>query len=555
MHERHISFSAAPQTQHVDQWRPQGRSGTMRLLAWILISFLLATLCYFSLGHYDHNDHMYAVAPVIAQNLRAYADFAFVQTPLSLLIFKEIYRLIGAPHFYLSLRIFSLALQLAIVALGIVSCHRHARNRLFASLLFVNLYVWFKPAAIIGAEIGNYTLALALMALALVVLDVYRGRSWMPLVVGVLAGLALSAKLSYVYVTVAFGLMILLWANAPRSPVVRVAAYAVGASLGAAPILYYLFSSFDLFLFENVHFHYLSNIYRGLAPFPGISNLGLFSAGSAIVPLAKLLGGCALVWLLAQFAGWLWPATRRLVMRLTIFEKEILCLAGATAIGVVTPVIVFMQYLAAPAFCVFLFIALYLDRLLASDRFAARWRTRIGAAVIGLTTVLALVRAYALTTETIKRQHDGVYGITAVAHMREVIARLVAEIDRAHPDCHGDLVTAFGVPAIGAGTTFAPIDATGPFAMRLDDIFAQKAPGYRWMTDPSRYLTRRSLILSGYYADTLSEPRSPFEKVMDDYAVKEGFQSIALGTFIYRPVFLLVPPGCRIPEPALPMRN
>ena len=33
--------------------------------------------------------------------------------------------------------------------------------------------------------------------------------------------------------------------------------------------------------------------------------------------------------------------------------------------------------------------------------------------------------------------------------------------------------------------------------MRLDPIFAQKAPAYRWMSDPARYLTPRALILAG----------------------------------------------------------
>ncbi len=33
-------------------------------LAWAVMALFLANLGYFSLGHYDHNDHMYAVAPV-----------------------------------------------------------------------------------------------------------------------------------------------------------------------------------------------------------------------------------------------------------------------------------------------------------------------------------------------------------------------------------------------------------------------------------------------------------------------------------------------------------
>jgi hypothetical protein len=521
----------------------QSRPG-LSLLAWAYISLLLAGLCYYSLGQYNHNDHMYAVAPVIAQHLRAYSDFAFVQTPLSLLLFAQIYKFVGGPHFYLALRTLSLALQVSIVASGILFCYRHAQRKLFACVVFVSLYVWFRPDDTIGAEIGNYTLSLALTALALVFVDVFRGRAFTPFLVGLAAGLAFCAKLSYVYVLGAFALMFLVWERSPKNLFVRGALYGLGVLLGIAPILYYLLSTSDLFLFENVHFHYLSNIYRGLAPFPGLSNLGIFSASSAIVPLAKLFGVCALAYFLARLLARIWPPLRLLALPLTTFEKELLCVAAAAAIGVVTPVIVFAQYLPSPAFPLFLFFALYLDRLLTSGRFSPQWRAHLSTAALAVAMSLAAFRVYALTNETIIRQRDGVYGITAVAQMRATIAGVLAQTDRVHPNCHGNLVTAFGVPAIGAGATFAPIDSTGSFAMRLDDIFVQKAPAYRWMTDSLRHMNSRSLILSGFYADTASEPKSPFEKVMDDYASGHGFRKVALGTFIYRPIYLYIPAGC-----------
>jgi hypothetical protein len=521
----------------------QSRPG-LNLLAWAYMSLLLSGLCYYSLGQYNHNDHMYAVAPVIAQHLRAYSDFAFVQTPLSLLLFAQIYKSVGGPDFYFALRTLSLALQLSIVAMGILFCYRHAQRKLFACVLFVSLYVWFRPDDMIGAEISNYTLSLALTALALLFVDVFRGRSFTPFLAGVAAGLALCAKLSYVYIVGAFALMFIFWEKSPKNLFFRAALYGVGVLVGIAPILYYLVSDSDLFLFENIHFHYLSNIYRGIAPFPGLSNLGIFSASSAVIPLAKLFGACALAYILARLLARIWPPLRVLALPLTTFEKELLCVAAAAAIGVVTPVIVFAQYLPSPAFPLFAFFALYLDRLLTSGRFSPQWCARVSTAALAILMSVAALRVYALTSETLIRQRDGVYGVTAVAHARAVIAGVISQIDRVHPNCHGDLVTAFGVPAIGSGATFAPIDSTGSFAMRLDDIFVQKAPAYRWMTDSVRYMNSRSLILSGFYADTASEPKSPFEKVMDDYASGHGFRKVALGTFIYRPIFLYIPAGC-----------
>jgi hypothetical protein len=528
-----------------------GRLHTPKLfvLAWGLVAALAVAVCYFSLGHYDHNDHMYAVAPVLAQRLRPYADFAFVQTPLSLLIFAQIFKLAGAVRFYAALRIFSLTLNLAIVGIGILLVRRHAVQRNFAALLFAGLYLWFHQAEIIGAEIGNYTLALVFMALALMTFDRWRDAWWSALAVGVLAGLSLSAKLSSIFVCAAFALLYLQSAGNWRSRLERLALYGVGGILGCLPIIYYLAADPGWFLFDNIHFHYLSNIYRGLAPSAAQdtikTGLAAFSIGSGAFALALL----ALV-ALVLFDAWkaaltLWPGARKF-LSVTQFEKDTLVIAAATIIGAVTPGVVFQQYMAAPAFALFLFAALFLDRLLlsAAPDARSRWQT----VCIICVMLLGAWRIDDLVTQTAKRQADGVYGITAVADMRARLATAIAAIDQRSPDCHGDLVTAFGVPAIGAGAQLAPITSTGSFAMRLDYIFAIDAPGYRRISDPAQSLTPRSLILSGFYNDASYEPRNDFETVMNAYAAKHGFGRIALGTFMYKPVFLYAPPACGAPQ-------
>ena len=523
---------------------PPGRA----LLAWTFIASLAAVLCYFSLGHYEHNDHMYAVAPILAQHLRVYTDFAFVQTPLSVLIFAQIDKLVGDAALFTTLRVFSLLLQLAIIGLGIGFCYRHATRRLFASVLFVSLFFSYRQADIIGAEIGNYTLALVLTALALTILDVWRGRSWTPLAVGLFAGLALSAKLSSIYVIAAFAGLYLIRERAPASPFRRMAGYGLGVLAGISPILYYLSRNPSIFLFENVHFHYLSNIYRGNAPFPALSNLAFFSVSSAIVPLALLFGGCLAAWGVGKAIGRLWPAARTLMRPLTRVEMDILFIAVAAVVGAITPGTIFQQYFAAPAFAIFLLASLYIERLTHVDRFAARFLNMAGRAALVLAMGLSVVRAYALAHETVLRQREGIYAISAVARMRHELSQIIAAIDTAHPGCHGDLVTAFGVPAMGTGAMLARIDSAGPFAMRLDAIFARKAPQYRWMSDPLRALTPRSLILSGFYVDSLTEPNSPFEPVIDGYASSHNFDPIALGNFIYRPIVLYIPRACHIPN-------
>jgi hypothetical protein len=519
--------------------------------SWLVIAALLALVAYASLGHYDHNDHMYAVAPVLGLRLRPYADFPFVQTPLSLLLYELVLRLVGEAHLYTSLRILSLALNLVIVALGIALCRRQASAKTWASLVFVALYVGFHPDEKIGAEIGNYTLSLSLTVGALAWLEYFRGRALTPFVVGVLAGLSLSAKLSYIFVVAGFGLIFLVWERTPAGLLRRMAAYGLGALIGVAPILYFLASDFDHFVFENVHFHYLSNLYRAIPLMTWLSGLPLplFSGGSGLVALTLL----AIVSLLVGLAAWLtltlFPRLRALMLPLTALERDTSVLGAAMLVGAVTPGVIFQQYEAGPAFAVFLFAVLYLDRLWRSDRLAPIIvRTGpIAAALIALSYGAA--QAYDMTRETLGKQRDGAYGIVAVAEARARIAKVVAQIDAAHPHCHDDLVTAVGVPAIGTGVTFSPISSVGSFAMRLDPIFKTEAPNWRWISDPTRYLTPRSLILSGFYVDPGVEPKSPFEPVMDGYAASHGFEAIPVGPFIYKPIILYAPPQCRIPLP------
>ena len=499
------------------------------ILSWVFLAALAAAVSYYSLGQYDHNDHMYAVAPVLLQHARLYADFGFVQTPLSALLFAGIFKLTGPMPFYAVLRIVSLALNLAVVALGMFLCRRHAVHKTFAGFIFAGLYLWLSQTAAIGAEIGNYTLTLILAALALLCLDLFRAKAWGTFAVGLCAGLSLSAKMSSVFLLIAFALLCVT--PQPRG-VRKTALFGLGALTGTLPIIYYLIGDPEKFLFENIHFHYLSNIYRGIAPIGAGSGLAFFSVGSGAFAIGLLLAAA-----LAGWAGWklaqrLWPQASALT--LTGFEKAVLVFAAAAIVGAVTPGVIFQQYYAAPAFAIFLFLALFLDRQPQAVRFAAAM----------VLVLLGSWRIFDLVPQAAARQAAGTYAITAVPVTRDRLAKVVGTMDRAHPGCHGDLVTAFGVPAIGAGVKLSPIASAGSFAMRLDYIFVANAPTWRWLSDATRYLTPGSLILTGFYNDTSDEPRSDFESVMNDYAARNHFVRIPLGSFMNRMIFLNAPASC-----------
>jgi hypothetical protein len=517
---------------------PQKNHPALSVLLWTFLTALAAAVCYYSLGHYDHNDHMYAVAPVLAQNLRPYSDFAFVQTPLSLLTYAWIFKLTGAVPFYAALRIFSLLLNLAIVGIGIFLARRHAVQKNFATLVFAGLYLWFHQSELIGAEIGNYTLALVLMALALTAYDCWRGLSWSAAVVGLLTGLSLSAKMSSIFIVAAFGLLYLLAAGSWRERLERSALYGAGAVLGCLPIFYYLLADPGWFLFDNIHFHYLSNIYRGLAPIGAGAGLAAFSIGSGAFAIGLLLTVSVALWLAFRITLKLWPAGRQ-ILNLTPFEKDTLVFAAAAIIGAVTPGVIFQQYMAAPAFAIFLFLALFLDRL--SGRLPLEKARRLYTIAVAIIALLGAWRMYDLVSQTAQRQADGAYGIAAVAKTR---AELAGDIAAMNPGCHGDLVTALAVPGIGAGANLAPVDSTGAFAMRLDYIFVDNAPGFRRISDVGRWLTPRSLILTGLYDDASYEPRSDFQAMMETYAARHHFIRIPLKPYMYRTIILYAPAAC-----------
>ena len=509
----------------------------------VFLVILISASAFYALGNYNHNDHMYAVAPVMAAHHRAYTDFAYVQTPLSLLLFMEIHRLAGDQSLYAALRGVSLLLNLSVLAIGLFLARRLAADKLLVTVLFAALYLCLGPTEGIGAEIGNYTLALFLFGLSLLCYDRLRAGSIAALLVGLLAGLAISAKISYVYVLPAYAALYLYdgWAAPHRVILRNLSLFGVGALLGLAPILYYLHADSKSFLFENVYIHYLTNIYRGISPFTGPSKLILFAIKSALIPFGLLAVALVIGWAILNRTG---GSERFTDLKPTRRELEILVLAGAALIGAVTPSIIFPQYLAAPAFLLILFACIWLDRVLNKQ---GRKIIEPHARRVFLTAILlcCIWRSIGYVEDGVGRLRDGTYGVVAVANFRDRLSEKIAAIDANSPGCHGDLISAFAVPAVGAGATLSLVDSAGPFLMRLDGVFAARTPEFRRFSDVRRYLAPDSLVLSGFYNDASYEPSSPFEKIVDEYTASHRFRAISVGRFMNKAITLYMPVLCR----------
>ena len=276
--------------------------------------------------------------------------------------------------------------------------------------------------------------------------------------------------------------------------------YGLGALIGGAPILYYLLRAPRVFLFQNVTYHYLINIFRGVG---------------FHVPLWPLALVAALVLIAAPF---LWAEAWAIVI-----------LLAAAMIGLVTPAILFPQYWAPPDFLLVL-----LGCLIFARRVAAK--PRLAAPIVGAALLIAAVRAAQMIAEAHAQYVSSTYGVIAVGDFR---ARLAATMAPIEAGCHGDLITAFATPAVGTGIRVAPISSEGPFMMRMDQVFVVNAPAFRQYSDVTRYLTPSSVILTGAY------PGTPYETVMVNYALSHKFRAVDEGRFMWAKATLYLPAGCR----------
>jgi hypothetical protein len=510
----------------------------------VFVGVFGAAYIFDALGNYSHDDHMNAVAPVVMQHYAPYSIMGFDKPPLSLLLFYQVDRLVGDTNLYTVLRILSLVFNLAILSVGIILCRRDARRKSLVTVVFAGLYLWYRPTEAIGEEVGDYTLSLFCFALALLFRRAWGDRSIGAVMVGLFAGLAISGRISYIYLAIAFAI---IYAVSGKKLARNLASYFIGGLIGTIPIFLYLITDFDSFIFLNIRSHYLQNVYREVDSVNSEPQLLLFSfKSSASWPLAVLTALCGVVPYLVYRAVHSWQWLRDLVSSqpLTRYETELLGLYLAALFGTVTPGIILYKYWAAPGFILFLLVCRLVERVLALPSLDEIRQRQVCVATVSIIIVVGVWRTSGLITRATQRIKDEVYGVTAVARMRETLAETIAAIDRARPGCHGEMVTAVGTPAIGAGVAMSAISGSGPFMMRLDSVFIRMAPDYRLYSDLTRYLSPNTLILSGFYDDASYEPQSPFVKIIDDYAAVNRFKAIELGKFMYKPLILYIPAAC-----------
>ena len=216
-----------------------GRGLPRPLLPWLALAAAAVVLAALALClPVDHDEGQYVAAAALARRLRPYRDFAYLQTPLQLLLTAPLCALAKGWAF-VALRLANAAMGLGELALVHVAQRRLGVERARA-LAAAGLLLLAYPFEFSSVVARNDALpALLETAAMLAGLEALRHRRAWPLwaLAGLLLGAAVSAKLSYVFPAAAVGLYLVWRAWRGGGRLADAAACALGGVVGLLPCL------------------------------------------------------------------------------------------------------------------------------------------------------------------------------------------------------------------------------------------------------------------------------------------------------------------------------
>jgi hypothetical protein len=488
--------------------------------SWVLISAFLITYVARALGEFDHNDHEYGVAPFLLTQGRLYRDVAYDQTPLAAHLYSAIGTLTGWRAHYAVISVLS-------VAAVITACFVSAAT---AQRLAARPGVWFVAAALAlinpqiysdAFEAGNSGISLVLFAVALnlLVRGADRSGPMAAALTGLLMGLATSSKLTYAVPGAAVGLVYLARPGRARCS----AAFAAGAIIGGAPMIWHLARSPAEFMFFNFEFHFLQNRFRDT--FDARHNWwvkAIWRFGTASIPAAVLVLS-AIQARIRKPEGRI-PAPGR--------ELAALGFVGVFAIAAgAAPAAYTSQYWSAAGLIVVI-VAVVAAARIAWD--LPQFRALALAGVCLLLLINGAVNA-AMAGRSLAR---GQYDLVAMLRTRSILEQALAKRRDSHPACFKSILSASATPLVGLGVPLSPGSADGGFAFRIHEVASPDDPVAQRFTDVGRYLAPDTGLLIGYYAD------SPFESRMLAYAREQHFIIAATAPYFGTTLTLYLPQAC-----------
>lgn len=250
---------------------------------------------------WHHDEDQYVAAGALARDLRLYADFVFLQPPLHPLVLAGLYGLFDGQHLLVA-RLLTFACAAGSIALLLRLTTRLGAGLGLAALLtglvlLSPFVVW--PLASARNDAMPFFLLIAGVVLY-VEAAVPRGRLRL-LAAGVLLGAAACTKLSYVFAPLVVALHLLVVTRGPDLPP-RLAWFALGLGVAAAPAAWFLFTAREGFLYGVFTYHLTAPI----AWYSWEGRTQELGADHRLLMLARLLGSganLALVLILALAAA------------------------------------------------------------------------------------------------------------------------------------------------------------------------------------------------------------------------------------------------------------
>lgn len=220
------------------------------LIAWQAL-FVVLLLARALTAPIDYDEDQYVAAGVLVQQFRLYRDFIYLQPPADPWLLAALFQLIGG-YYFLVARLLTFVLAASAFGLTIGLARRCGAGRILATLLAtIALLSPFLDRPIATTRNDILPLVLFLGALLSYLRVPARGWAW-PAAAGLLAGLAVEAKISYVFAPAA----LFLYAAWPGNGGVRRAVpLAAGIAVAALPGLYCLVQSPDNFFFDLLDYH------------------------------------------------------------------------------------------------------------------------------------------------------------------------------------------------------------------------------------------------------------------------------------------------------------
>lgn len=267
---------------------PRTRRWARHSRLYILVCFAalcLALVFHALVQHIDQDEEQYVAGAYLAQHLRLYDDFLYLQPPVHPLVLSWLFLLFSGFEPFLLARLLSAALGIGSVAIFFCLAARLADNK-FIALMLAGAFAT-APLMLLGYGWTRNDLMAIFFGLCGVWLifrgfDAQRNRSSSFLYFflgGLCLALAVATKLTAAFIPLTAVFYIAWRSRAVVWPLVA------GGAVGSAPLVYYTASGFDKFFYCIVTFHLI-------APAQFYTDIGQ----SKILSLPYRLGSVATYW-------------------------------------------------------------------------------------------------------------------------------------------------------------------------------------------------------------------------------------------------------------------